>query len=105
MSMKSEIKLINIFLDRLLDWRNIYQLTIVFVAYLSLMPLLIVGVMLITNSVWAQATAYVAAGDLDAVVVIDAEPSSSDFNTVVETVPVGNFPTATAVTPDWSRAY
>jgi len=49
--------------------------------------------------------AYVARTSANAVAVIDTNPASGTFNTVLKTVPVGNRPHGIAVTPDGSRVY
>lgn len=49
--------------------------------------------------------AYVAGRDANGVTVIDTNPSSINFNTILTTVPVGIRPSGIAVTPDGSRVY
>lgn len=49
--------------------------------------------------------AYITSKASDNVIVIDTDPSSGTYNTIVATIPVGISPTDIAFTPDDSRAY
>src|ERR1043166_4938353 len=49
--------------------------------------------------------AYVARQGVNSVAVIDADPASGSFNTVLATVPVGFRPTGVAATPNSNRIY
>lgn len=54
----------------------------------------------------AQPFAYVANGNGNSVSVIDTDPASATFNTVIGTpIPVGNDPAGVAITPNGKRAY
>jgi DNA-binding beta-propeller fold protein YncE len=56
----------------------------------------------------AQPFAYVANGNGNSVSVIDTDPASATFDTVVAIIPVGfspSSPIGVAITPDGKRAY
>jgi YVTN family beta-propeller protein len=69
-------------------------------AWLRALSLGMLGVMLGSTLAEAKPFAYVTNSGSDTVSVIDTET-----NTVVATVPVGDFPRGVAITPDGTRAY